>query len=228
MYAFWYSVLNETEALCHLIDGTPVNMDEWHRQKEIQSDRDVPLLELGFSTFFLNRTNRSGILTGGVIGGKNQTGKWKVDARYNKSDLIKRIRKVARYKKRINLYNLDASDFINDVIPLFSAKTLTYLDPPYFIKGQEALYTNFYDPSDHQSVADSIREIQYPWVVSYDDVPEVRQIYDGLNYLDYGIRYSAQARYRGSEIMFFCDQLRIPEVNDPTKVKAQAFQRYLF
>lgn len=70
------------------------------------------MLTIGFSTFFLNRTNRSGILKGGVIGGKNQEGQWKLDARYNKSDLISRIQKISKNRERIDLYNMDAIDFI--------------------------------------------------------------------------------------------------------------------
>lgn len=227
VYAFWYSVLNETEQLCRLINDTPVTIDEWHRQKEIQSGIDVPLLDLGFSTFFLNRTNRSGIISGGVIGGKHQSGEWKLDARYNKSDLIERIKKVARYRKRIRLYNLDASVFIEEVIPQISSQTLIYLDPPYFVKGQQLLYTNFYEPADHKHVAGLVHNIQQFWIVSYDDVPETRRLYEGFKHLDYGLHYSAQNRYQGSEIMFFCDELAVPDVADPTKLRKNNFQGYL-
>ena len=102
IYAFWYSVLNEPEAFCRLINDTPVNMDEWHAQHIVQEHKEEEeLLSLGFSTFFLNRTNRSGILSAGVIGGKNQTGNFKIDARYNKKDLIERIETIADYSERI-------------------------------------------------------------------------------------------------------------------------------
>jgi len=86
VYAFWYSVLNHTEELCEKIVSTSVSMDEWYIQKQVFTDKDPAfLLELGFATFFLNRTNRSGILNAGVIGGKYQTGEWKIDARYPKA-----------------------------------------------------------------------------------------------------------------------------------------------
>ena len=117
VYAFWHSVLNETEDLCRLVRDTQVSMDVWNQQKRVQSASCQSLLELGFSTFFLNRTNRSGIISAGVIGGKNQTGKWKLDARYNKEDLIVRIAKIARYRERINLYNEDAVTLLRDIIP---------------------------------------------------------------------------------------------------------------
>src|SRR5258708_30324184 len=127
VYEFWHSVINSKDELCEKIGGVKINMQEWRKQKSIQRDRDnYSLLELGFSTFFLNRTNRSGILTGGVIGGKNQTGGWKIDARFNKSDLIQRIQRIARYANRISIYNLDAIEFIRTIVPRLPKKTLVY------------------------------------------------------------------------------------------------------
>lgn len=228
VYAFWYSVLNETETFSRLIRDTPLSMDEWHRQKSIQTNPNTSLLELGFSTFFLNRTNRSGIISGGVIGGKNQNGNWLLDARYNTEELISRIQKIGRYRHRITLYNLDAVEFLNLVTPQLTLQALIYLDPPYFVKGQQKLYTNFYGPDDHQQVAETVRGIgTHHWVVSYDDVPEIRSLYEGYRCVNYGLHYSVQDRYRGAEVMFFDDTLEIPELLDPTKIKAPSLQYYL-
>jgi DNA adenine methylase len=224
VYSFWYSVLNHTEDLCKLIIDTPVTIDVWNRQQKIQSDVDATCLELGFSTFFLNRANRSGIISGGVIGGKGQSGKWKLDARFNKKDLISRIKKVARYKNRILLYNKDALDFLDLIVPKLSQKALIYLDPPYFVKGQQLLYTNFYQPSDHKKVADFVSQLDRYWVISYDNVPDIHSLYDQFTKLDYSLSYSAQERYQGSEIMFFCDKLEVPIVNNPAKITTKEFQ----
>lgn len=210
IYAFWHSVLYETEALCRRIRDTAVTIEEWHQQKAVQSAADVSLLELGFSTFFLNRTNRSGIIRGGVIGGKGQAGAWALDARYNKSDLIFRIEKVGRYAGRIRLYNLDAADFITSVLPRLPTRTLVFLDPPYFVKGQQRLYTDFYEPPAHARIAELVKGIRQYWLISYDDVPEVRSLYQGYLSLGYTLHYNAQDRYRGSEVMFLCDRLALP------------------
>ena len=164
VYAFWHSVLNETESLCDLIRDTAVTVEEWNRQKEIQGQVETaPLLELGFSTFFLNRTNRSGIINGGIIGGKDQDGEWKIDARFNKATLIARIKKIARYRRRINLYNKDASDFLRVILPTLPVTTLVNLDPPYFVKGQ-GLYEDYYQPEDHADVARLVSQITQPWI----------------------------------------------------------------
>ncbi|EOE5653969.1 DNA adenine methylase [Cronobacter sakazakii] len=220
VYAFWHSVLNDADTLCSMIENTPVNIDEWHKQKEIINNTSkYDLLTIGFSTFFLNRTNRSGILKGGVIGGKNQDGHWKLDARYNKSDLIVRILNIHSERNRIELYNLDAIDFINRIVTNLPPNSLTYLDPPYYVKGK-GLYINHYNHNDHVEVSKVVQQcIKTPWIVSYDNAPEIREMYTTPS-LIYGINYSAQDRYTGSEAMFFSEGLKIPKTNDPTKIKA--------
>jgi DNA adenine methylase len=219
VHAFWYSVLNDTENLCRLIRNTPVNLDGWKHCKGIQSDMNGSLLDLGFSAFYLNRTNHSGIISGGVIGGKNQTGKWKIDARYNKTNLISRIEKIARYRHRIHLYNQDAPDFIQTITPHLTERTLLYFDPPYFVKGQQLLYKSYYQKEDHQAVAQMIRNLPFRWIVSYDDAAEIRSLYQDFRSISYFINYSAQDRYSGAEIMFFSNNLIIEEVIDPSRLK---------
>jgi len=219
IYAFWDAALLKTNELCRLIRNVPVTMKEWERQKAVQEADDPDPLELALSTFFLNRTNRSGIISGGVIGGKQQSGRWKIDARFNKSDLIKRIRKIGRYSSRIRLYNLDAEEFIKSVIPTLQPHSLIYFDPPYFIKGQQKLYTNFYSETDHKHIATLISKLKYPWIISYDNVDAIRTLYQHYRSVSYGISYSAQARYQGKEALFFSDQLVMPEVDDPVRVR---------
>ncbi|MBX3052313.1 MAG: DNA adenine methylase [Caldilineaceae bacterium] len=227
VYSFWHSVLNSTDHLCQLIHDTSVTIDEWQRQKQLQIESDVSHLELGFSTFFLNRTNRSGIISGGVIGGKKQIGNWKLDARYNKKDLIKRIERIARFRDRIHLFNLDASVFIDNVLPRIGKRSLSYFDPPYYVKGQQLLYTNFYGEREHESVAKQIQQLENLWIVSYDDAFEIRSLYADRRVLHYGLNYSAQDRYLGAEVMFFCDDLLIPEVTDPSKLKTKELTKYM-
>lgn len=220
VYAFWNSVLAATDALCQMIEGVEVTMDEWYRQKDIQKDPRASQLELGFSTFFLNRTNRSGIIKGGVIGGKEQTGQWKIDARFNKDDLISRVRRIARYRSRIALHNKDAKDLIKEVLPALPKKTLVYLDPPYYVKG-EGLYESYYKHDDHVEIAKLVKSnIKQSWIVSYDAVPEVEALYVGYPGITYGLSYSAQDRYKGAEAMFFCKSLRIPAMSGPIHLLA--------
>jgi DNA adenine methylase len=212
IFSFWHSVLYEPEALCRLVTDTRLSIAEWRRQRRVQEQKDtVSLLELGFSTFFLNRTNRSGIIaSGGVIGGLDQSGKWGMDARYNASDLVRRIQKIAAYGSRISLTNLDALDFLQAAKTTLPANSLVYLDPPYFVKGQQKLYANFYRADDHAAVASALTNCPWYWVVTYDAAPEIRRLYREYRKRDYDLRYTAAGSYLGSELIFFSPSLRVP------------------
>lgn len=218
LYAFWHSVLTEPDLLCKKVRDTNITIDEWKKQKNVQKDLNSSLLDLGFSTLFLNRSNRSGILSGGVIGGKAQNGTWKLDARFNKIDIISRIANIAKLAEKILLYNEDASDFIQKKLPLIPKNALLYLDPPYYFKGK-GLYENYYSHKDHSAIADLIHQISQNWILSYDNCPQITSLYSGFRIIEYGIVYTAQNKYSGSEVMYFSNDLLVPGTNNPTKVK---------
>lgn len=221
VYAFWFCVLSETEQLCAKINDAKLDMEEWRRQKSILSNaHSHSMLELGFAVFYLNRTNRSGILLGGVIGGKNQDGPWKLDARFNKVDLISRIQKIALFRTRVRLYNLDSIVLLSSLVPKLPIKSLVYLDPPYYVKGK-GLYENHYAHENHVEVAEFVsHRLNRPWIVSYDHAPEIVGMYPGFKSIAYGLNYSAQNRYEGAEVMFFSNGLKIPDVVNPSRLKA--------
>jgi DNA adenine methylase len=210
VHAFWRSMVDEPEAFMQKIRDTRITMAEWRRQRAIHQDaRNHTPLQVGFATFFLNRTNRSGIIWGGVIGGKNQTGPWKINARFVKKDLIKRIEKIALYRSRIRLYNQDARQFIKGTLPTLPTKALVYLDPPYYVKGGE-LYENHYQHADHVQIAQLVTtQIKQPWIVSYDHAPAIQKLY-------------RRWRYKGAELMFFSPKLVIPDVRNPARLKEAA------
>jgi len=213
VHAFWDSVLNHTEDLCERIMTIPVDMHSWELQKAIQANPSAAsTLDLGFSTFFLNRCNRSGIISGGVIGGKDQTGKWKLDARYNREELAKRVRQIARFKSRIELTRMDAVLFLKGWQKKAPGKSLVYLDPPYFVKSKR-LYDSLYSPKDHAEIAQMVASLtDVRWIVSYDDEPEIRSLYSQFRSITYSLSYSVRDRYKGREVMFFSKGLHIPEV----------------
>lgn len=215
VYAFWDSAINRTEELCRLINDRPVSVDEWDVCKGVLQRDSGDNLEIGFAFFFLNRTNRSGILNGGMIGGRDQTGQWKIDARYNKNDLIARIQKIANLRSRIEIMQMDAVDFLRTHAPSWSNKTLVYVDPPYFEKGRY-LYHDAYRENDHRNVSEAIAGLSnVKWVVSYDDVMPIHDLYEDWYWLQYSLNYSARNRLRGREAMFFSDGLVVPDVPKP-------------
>jgi len=215
IFAFWKSILNYPKEFCNLINKTPVNIKNWKKQKIIQKNKEnynlknkKELLELGFSTFFLNRTNHSGIINAGVIGGLKQKGNWKINARYNKKDLISRIKLISKYKNKIKLYNLDAIDLIKKIKNKLPKKTLIYLDPPYYYKGKE-LYLNYYDNQDHKEISKIIKKItKIKWVMTYDNVGPINDLYKGFDNYSYLLNYSAANSGKGEEIIIFSRRMK--------------------
>ncbi len=210
IYAFWFSVLNLTDELCELIENTDVTMDEWFNQKEIQKQGiEAGTLLLGFSTLFLNRTNHSGVIKGGVIGGKAQSGNYKLDCRYQKSSLISKIKEIASRKADINLTNLDAVDFLQTIAPQIGSKSLINLDPPYYVKGK-GLYQNFFVHDDHCRLFEEIKKIKQPWIVTYDDTVEIRNIYQEFNPSSFDLTYTAQVKGKGKEVIIHQPKIKKP------------------
>ncbi len=215
VWSFWHSILNHTEAFIDLIKSTPVTVDEWRRQRAIYHQRPRRILELGFAAFYLNRCNRSGIMTnGGVIGGLDQAGKWKIDARYNQVELIRRIECIAKLRDRIRVCQLDAIEFLrSDLLrEQDRSRYFIYLDPPYYVKGSR-LYLNFYEPKDHAALARFLRRIKnVHWLVTYDNTPEIRALYGWSTITDFHLHYSAACSRQGSEIMIPSPQLKLPNM----------------
>jgi len=211
IYSFWFSVLNHTEELCKLIFDTPINVSIWEKQHEIQINKDKHnVLEIGFSTFYLNRTNHSGIIKAGIIGGKNQLGKWKINARFNKKDLINRIERISYYKKNIELYNLDAMTLVNKVKNRIDKKTLLYFDPPYHNKGKD-LYLNYYNDKDHIFIANEIKKIDYcKWILTYNNIYFISNLYKDFRQIKYMLNYSVSNVRKGEELMIFSNNIYIP------------------
>lgn len=213
IYAFWISALQNTEKFCTLIDKTPITIDEWYRQRDVWEGGDLGRpLTLGFAAYFLNRTNRSGIIEGaGPIGGYAQSGKWKLDVRLVKDKQIENIKSLSRYTDQISVSNLDAMEFFSRTALRDNA--LTYLDPPYFVKGQK-LYKNFYVAKDHKQIAQMLKKNRKAnWVVSYDDVPEIREAYSSFEPTTYFLNYSAGEKTVGTEVIFVSDAIISPAVD---------------
>lgn len=209
--AFWRAALYRSSEFCNLIETTPITIDEWYHQHRIWRAADITDdLVLGFATYFLNRTNRSGIIEGaGPIGGYEQKSEWSLSARLVKSKQIDNIKALARFSRQIEITCLDAIDFVG--IKMCQKSTLIYLDPPYYVKGQK-LYKNFYRPDDHAQIAKILRAWRKNnWVVSYDDVHEIRELYEDFAPLSYSLNYSAGRVALGTEVLYLSDSLLPPQ-----------------
>jgi DNA adenine methylase len=212
VYALWHTMLRKPDLLCARIDSFELTIEEWRKQHNAQKLKTTASLEdLGVSTFYLNRTNRSGIIrSGGPIGGTGQKGEWKLDARFNRDELKERIRRIAALRSRISIYNLDALVFMERIGKTIPQKSLFYLDPPYYVKGRRRLYANSYTRDDHELIADLLSLLPWPWAISYDPAPEILSLYRQHQKRLFTLEYSASNRCKGSEVMFFPPGLRIP------------------
>jgi len=223
IYAFWHSVLNNTNKLCSLIESAELNIPEWRKQKEIQANKEsADLLSLGFSTFYLNRTNRSGIINAGVMGGIEQNGNYLMDCRFNKPELIQRIKNIAKHKKNIRLYRKDAVKLIDKIQEEAQNENIIfYFDPPYYLKAS-TLYMNHYKEHNHKEVSDKIKAIQnIRWIVSYDNVPEIQKLYIDYPKKEFSFKHTAYESRLGKEVMFFSNNIVQPNIEnyDPVKFK---------
>ena len=209
IYHFWKSITEETEDFIRLVSKTDVTIEEWHKQKEILKQDDISPIERGFAAFFLNRTNRSGILKGGVIGGLQQSGNYKLDCRFNKEALIKRIQKIGSMNNKIHVYNQDTEKWLLEIDNLIPSNSLIYLDPPYYEKGQ-GLYRNFYNHQDHKSIKEKLVKVKTPWVVSYDNNQNIRDIYQQYRQEEYILNYSASQKMKATEVIIYSDSIKLP------------------
>lgn len=201
IYSFWKAATTEPNKLIALIKNTTICIDEWHRQKAIYDGATRYSVEYAFATLFLNRANRSGILSAGPIGGYAQDGHWKLNARFNPDTIIERIEKIAYYKKKIKVYNKEIRSFMNQILPRYLSSSFIYFDPPYFHNAKR-LYTNCLLPRDHKAIAEHIVNLPSSnWIVTYDDVEYIRGLYKGCCIKQYDLKYCAAKKTRASEIM---------------------------
>jgi DNA adenine methylase len=211
VWAFWWAILNECDELIRRVQNVDINVIEWDRQRAVQADKaTADPIDLGFSTFFLNRTNRSGIIhSGGVIGGRAQAGPWLIDCRFNRSDLIRRIRRVYLYRGKISIYNEDAEQFVSRVGAGIPPTALMYIDPPYYEKGS-LLYKNSYLRRDHEKLAKTFSQLRCPWFLTYDNVDPIKELYRQYQSVELDIGYSVHSKRRGSELLVFSDLITPP------------------
>lgn len=206
LYAFWSTVVEQPDPLCEKILKTEITIEEWHRQREVLGDSSSSRFDLAFATFFLNRTNRSGILKGGVIGGKNQDGKYKLDCRFNKEDLIRKIQRIHAYRDVIKVTRQDAEVCLKAWNKTLPKRGLINIDPPYFAQGRD-LYLSFYIAEDHARLAGVVRSLKVPWMLTYDDTPEIETLYRGMPTYRKGLIYYAQVKRRASELLVLSPRL---------------------
>ena len=219
IFAFWYSILHHNKKFCNRISETDITLENWNEFRKVQGRKaSVSLFELGFSTFFLNRTNRSGIISGGMIGGRKQDGNYTIGCRFNKDELVERIWRIGKFKDKIHLFNLDAMNLVKKIqAEQKDENMIFYFDPPYYMKGP-SLYLDHYGKEDHGQVAKDIQKIKdSKWIISYDNAPEIKSLYNGCIRKEYSLFYTAYKKRKSTEVLFFSKNLNI-DVTEPERI----------
>lgn len=218
LFCFWEQLLNNTDNLLDMVYQNVPCIEDWHKQKEIyqasiSSHDKYSKLEFGFSVFYLNRANRSGVLSAGPIGGLDQSGKYKIDCRYTVSTLIKKLEKIASMRDSIFVYNEHCIDFLKK----FDDRThfdndFVYLDPPYVKEGRNIYSKNFcFSDAQHRELKDYIAGYSNRWLISYDDHPLVHDLYSKHGTRAVEISYVMNQAKVGKELMIADSRLRMPE-----------------
>ena len=145
-----------------------------------------------------------------IIGGQEQRGAYKIDARYNSLNLINKIRNIAEKREQIVLLNQDAKELLQPQQLRRYYKTFINLDPPYVKKGAQ-LYKNAFTDVDHREVSQFISNWNRKWIVTYDICPLVAEIYRDFrsSYLD--VTYSVRMSKKAQENIFFSNNLELPD-----------------
>lgn len=217
--SFWIAVTRYNEQFIDLAQTVELSVAEWRRQRMVYEEcsTDDPL-QLGFATFYLNRTTRSGIVhNGGPIGGYDQTGNYKIDARFNRGALCERIRRIGIYADRIEVSREDGTQLLHYINREHrrGRECFVYIDPPYYVKGAE-LYMNRFSEHEHRQLSAVLTAgVEFPWIMTYDDVQPIRDLYAGLPQTEFYLSYSAYKRRRGKEVLIWP-----PGVDVPLEVQA--------
>jgi DNA adenine methylase len=219
IYSFWKTAVSNTDFLINKIKNISINIDEWKKQKEIYNNSSSTTKKLALATLFLNRTNRSGIIEGGPIGGMNQSGLWNVRARFTKNTIIRRLEKIKEFKSKIKVRNLDGITLLKQLEKNKKKnRYFVFLDPPYYQKGK-SLYLNHYNDKDHRRLLRFLKKSSLKWVMTYDDVSYIQNLYDKFKKSKFVINHSAFEARQGKEVLIFSDNVAKTSIHVGIKSK---------
>ncbi len=210
IYSFWEIAVSDTDFLINEIRKVDISVDEWKKQRQIYNDPLSTERKLAFATLFLNRTNRSGIIEGGPIGGMSQLGSWDIKARFIKNTIIERLEKIKEFRNRIKVRNLDGITLLKQLEKNKAKNSyFIFLDPPYYQKGQ-SLYLNHYIDKDHKRLLKFLEKSSLKWVMTYDDVDYIQSLYSGFRRSNFVISHSAFEARKGKEVLIFSNDVIKP------------------
>jgi DNA adenine methylase len=216
--SFWKSALYSSEEFVELIKNTDISMDTWYEFKKYLAN-DAPTkysdLEIGFAFLFYNRTNYSGIITAGPIGGRRQLSKYSIKCRFNPERIIKKVSQLSALNERIEIIHGDGNEYLRKFTGNQEENIFIYVDPPYYDAGK-VLYRKFFAIDDHMELEGILTHINSPWLASYDDVNFIRNLYKSSKSQYVYTDYQAGNLKRGSRELLLSN-LKIPPITAKLK-----------
>ena len=209
IYSFWKVAFSNPEALIRRIEGSEATLSTWHELRPLLSYKEPnngDLVEMAFAALFFNRTNFSGVLHSGPIGGQDQSSAYKIDCRFNRKELLLKIQKFSAVSKKIEVCFGDPIDVIKSCSR--QTKTLFYIDPPYFIQGRK-LYRYYYKLKDHLALSKALQKSKFNWILSYDDHDVIKSLYEGFSQVEKAFQYSTRVAKNENELLI--TNLKIPD-----------------
>lgn len=204
VFSAWKAILQENDKFVAALQKCDVSLETWKWAKELV-DRPTQnySFDLGFATFFINRTSRAGIITGsGPIGGYKQSGEWKIDARFYRDTMVKRVKWIGENADKVSLYRLPAVDFLKECeSKLDPVRTLYFIDPPY-VKIGSRLYLDGMLDGGHEYLAQYINDNHLVhWIMTYDDHPLIRNLYEECKIRHLQVNYSLGRSRKENEVL---------------------------
>jgi DNA adenine methylase len=189
--SLWKMIIEDPYPLMDRISEYVPTVDDFFRIKQIflgmpeilsEEERAMMCLVLHQISF-----SGLGVKAGGPIGGKTQKGTYKVDCRWSPRTLNAKILKAHRLFQRANV-TCTAVDYVR-LLEDATPQTTVYLDPPYYVRGND-LYQEPFSVQDHEELAVILRGLDCKWFISYDDCPEIRDLYSWAKIIEFKRQYA--------------------------------------
>ena len=197
--AFWNVAIHRNEELIEYLSSLEINMETWYglrRYLDLEKTNLQNELEAAGAFLFFNRTNYSGIIKGGPLGGKKQLSKYKLNCRFNKGRIADKIRSLKALEDKLKIIQIDGLEYMKNHALQSPDNVFFYVDPPYYGAGKD-LYRFYFTDFDHQQLSAFLTGTEIPWLLSYDDAEFIRNLYQKKSNLPVYTDYQSGHLRRG-------------------------------
>lgn len=165
-----YKILQDPQLRQRLAEDLSHEVASKERWREVYESVPQSEYEIARKYYYLNRTSFSGKLVSAAWGYRPHRSlppeRWK-----------ERIIPCGEALYGVKLTSVDFEKVIDDP----GDDVLMYVDPPYYLPPKHKHYRHGFDPEDHERLAESLKKTHHKFFLTYDDCPEVRNLYNWAN-----------------------------------------------